>query len=90
MRATRMIMARNSPIRRARTLMCCGSFPARMAMKTMLSMPRPLSRIVRVSRAIHASGCAIHSIDDLPHAPRRAARIRDQERSRSARIAFWT
>ena len=46
-----------------RPLPCCsgGSFPVRMEMKMMLSMPRTISSRVSVPRATQALGSAIQS-----------------------------
>ena len=62
--AMRMNIASESPIFRARARSSAGSLPARIEMNTMLSMPRTISRIVSVARAIHPSALVVH-----PNAP---------------------
>src|SRR4029450_3932789 len=61
-RRMRVTRANINPVCRA--LACCsgGNLPARIEMKMTLSMPRTISRTVRVKRLIHASGKLIHSI----------------------------
>jgi len=49
-------MASVRPVLRARRCSPAGSFPARIEMKMMLSMPRTISSTVRVRRAIQVSG----------------------------------
>src|SRR5262245_58496271 len=51
----RMIIASDNPTFLARARSCCGSFPARIEMKTMLSIPRTISRTVSVPSAIQPS-----------------------------------
>src|SRR3990172_1254026 len=60
--AIRMNIARASPMRRARLRSPGGSFPARIEMKTMLSMPSTSSRAVSVASAIQACGSKIQSM----------------------------
>ena len=60
--AMRMNIARNRPVRRARSRRPGGSFPATIAMKMTLSMPRTISRTVSVRRAAHPSAVVIHSM----------------------------
>ena len=55
-------MASARPMVRARDCWLWGSLPARMLMKTMLSIPRTISRTVRVTSAIQASGEKIQSM----------------------------
>ncbi len=55
-RRMRVTMARVRPTVRARRCTPTGSFPARIEMKTMLSMPRTISSTVRVRSAIQVSG----------------------------------
>src|SRR5882672_6768639 len=57
--AMRVTIAPARPTRRARPCCCCGSLPARIEMKMMLSMPRTISSTVNVSRPSHASGLDI-------------------------------
>ena len=57
----RMNIARKRPVFRARSRSAAGSLPARIEMKTMLSMPRTISRTVSVRRAIQPSAPVIHS-----------------------------
>jgi hypothetical protein len=52
----RVPIATVSPRVRARCCCASGSRPARIEMKTMLSMPRTISSAVRVRRAIQVSG----------------------------------
>jgi hypothetical protein len=51
-RPTRMNMARNSPILRARSRCTGGSLSTRIEMKMMLSMPSTSSSAVNVKKAI--------------------------------------
>ena len=62
--AIRMNIASDRPIFRARARSSRRSFPARIEMKTMLSMPRTISSTVSVARAIHPSALLVH-----PNAP---------------------
>src|SRR5687767_12302113 len=58
-RRIRMIIASDNPTLRARARSAFGSFPARIEMKTMLSMPRTISRTVKVASAIQPSALVI-------------------------------
>ena len=53
----RVMSASMSPVCRAFACCSCGSLPARIEMKTMLSMPRMISSTVSVSKLTQASGC---------------------------------
>ena len=53
-KSNRVIMATANPTVRALDCSSGGSFPAKMEMKMMLSIPRTISRAVSVSRAIQA------------------------------------
>src|SRR5512134_202367 len=55
-RPMRISIASASATRRARPCSLSGSFPARIEMKMMLSMPSTISRTVRVASAIQVSG----------------------------------
>src|SRR5262245_64738090 len=63
----RMIIASDRPTFRARARSCCGSLPARIEMKTMLSIPRTISRTVSVPRAIHPSALLVQPIAAESH-----------------------
>ncbi len=56
-----MNIASDRPTFRARSRSSGGSFPARIEMKTMLSMPSTISSTVSVRRAIQPSALVIHS-----------------------------
>jgi hypothetical protein len=58
----RMNIASASPVCRARRCCSLGSFPARIEMKMMLSMPRTISSAVRVAKPIQACGSVIQSM----------------------------
>src|SRR6056297_1997836 len=60
---TRPTSARIRPMRRASGCCSSGSLFERIEMKTMLSIPRTISRRVSVPSAIQASGVLIHSKD---------------------------
>ncbi len=62
--AMRMNIASPRPTCRAFFCWAAGSLPARIEMKITLSTPSTISRNVRVTSAIQASGEVIHSIDD--------------------------
>src|SRR5690606_12166950 len=61
-KATRMTKANMSPIRRAR--FCCskGNLPLWIEIKTMLSIPKTISKTVNVKKEIHICGSSNHSI----------------------------
>src|SRR5687768_10430354 len=59
--AMRMNIANDRPTLRARSRSSLRSFPARIEMKTMLSMPRTISSTVSVPSAIHPSGLETQS-----------------------------
>ena len=58
----RETMARSRPTRRAPFCWRAGSFPARIEMKMMLSIPSTISRAVNVRKPIQTPGCVIHSM----------------------------
>jgi hypothetical protein len=58
----RVIIASASPVFRAFACWCSGSFPERIEMKTMLSIPSTISSAVSVANAIHMSGLVSHSM----------------------------
>jgi hypothetical protein len=58
--ARRMNIASDRPILRARARSSARSLPARIEMKTMLSIPRTISRTVSVARAIQPSALLVH------------------------------
>src|SRR5690606_5100161 len=58
----RVSIASPSPRLRARACWAWGSFPERIDMKMMLSIPRTTSNTVRVSSATHVSGLESHSM----------------------------
>src|SRR5690606_18934729 len=72
----RVPIAKPSPSTRARCRSCSGSFPTRIVMNTMLSMPRTISSSVSVTSASQASGEAIHSITMRYRRPERSLRGR--------------
>ncbi|MNP47431.1 hypothetical protein D3C76_1414830 [compost metagenome] len=61
-RRMRVTIASASPKNRVRGCMCLGMRPTRMEIMMMLSMPRTISRAVRVKNAIQISGLVSHSI----------------------------
>ena len=61
--AIRINMARNNPIRVARFLCSTGNFPVTIEIKIMLSIPKMISKNVKVNKAIQASGCKNISIE---------------------------
>jgi hypothetical protein len=67
--ASRVPSAAARPMRRALRCRSRGSRPARMAMKTMLSMPRTISIAESVTSEIQVSGCARSSSIALRAAP---------------------
>ena len=58
----RITIASPSPMRYAPACCEAGSFPTRIEMKTMLSMPRTISSAVSVRNAIQDCGSDIHSM----------------------------
>ena len=58
----RVTIARARPKKRVRGCRCFGMRPTRMAIMMMLSMPRTISRAVRVKKATQISGLVSHSI----------------------------
>ena len=58
----RMTIARMSPVTRARLRSAGGSFSARMAINTKLSIPRTSSMTTSVTSPAQIDGSAIHSI----------------------------
>ncbi|KDN09984.1 putative 18.9 kDa protein [Gilliamella apicola] len=58
----RVINAKARPVTRALSRCWGGSFSARMAIKTMLSIPRTISSTTRVDKPIQIVGSMIHSI----------------------------
>src|SRR5215813_2141305 len=61
-RRIRIIIANDSPTKRAFLWDLTGSRPATIEMKTMLSIPRTISSAVSVVSAIHICGSKIQSI----------------------------
>ena len=61
-KAMRISMASSRPSLRAFGCWSSGSFPARMEMKMMLSMPSTISRPVRVRKPIQACGSVSKSM----------------------------
>ena len=61
-RMIRVISASPNPHWRALRCWAAGSFPLRIEMKMMLSMPRTISSTVNVNKLIQISGLEIHSI----------------------------
>ncbi len=61
-RPRRMNNARDKPITRALSRCSGGSFSARMAMKTRLSIPKTISRIIRVIKPTQIPGSNKNSI----------------------------
>ena len=61
-RPMRVTIARARPKKRVRACMCGGMRPTRMAIMMMLSMPRTISRAVKVKKATQISGLVSHSI----------------------------
>ena len=59
---TQITIASSSPVTRARSRCFGGSFSARMAIKTRLSMPRTSSITISVINPAQIDGSAIHSI----------------------------
>src|SRR5687767_8411117 len=53
-------------MKRARCCSSAGSLAARIEIKMMLSMPRTISSARRVTKATHACGSVIHSMQQFP------------------------
>ena len=58
----RVTIARARPKKRVRGCRCFGMRPTRIEIMMMLSMPRTISRAVRVKNAIQISGLVSHSM----------------------------
>ncbi|ETT02023.1 hypothetical protein HMPREF1568_2876 [Providencia alcalifaciens PAL-3] len=61
-RMIRITRAHVNPVIRALSRSLAGSLSARMAIKTRLSIPRTISRTIRVAKPAQIEGSAIHSI----------------------------
>ena len=73
-RRIRMSMAANNPRRRAFVGLAASNFPVRITIKTMLSIPRTISSIVSVSRAIRFSSTAVRPEPPEPSSTARSSR----------------
>ncbi len=65
--SNRITNASNRPVTRALSRRAGGSFSARMAIKTRLSIPRTSSKTIRVTSPAQIEGSAIHS--NITHTP---------------------
>src|SRR5690606_128341 len=81
-RPRRINNASERPMTRALSRCSGGSFSARMAIKTRLSIPNTISRIIRVIKPSQIPGSNKNSIRELPRSSKLEIEMEDQRTAR--------